>query len=72
MHLYIIPASLCLLSLQGFGELHKSSTTPMEVKALEGIYILQVSCGLGHTLLIAKDQSEQDKAKLMKLPEFMP
>lgn len=56
----------------GFGELHKSSTTPMEVKALEGIYILQVSCGLGHTLLLARDQSEQEKAKLMKLPEFMP
>jgi len=44
----------------------------MEVKALEGIYILQVSCGLGHTLLIARDQAEQEKAKLMKLPEFMP
>jgi hypothetical protein len=57
---------------QGFGELHKSSTTPMEVKALEGIYIQQVSCGLGHTLIIARDQSEQDKAKLMKLPEFTP
>jgi hypothetical protein len=44
----------------------------MEVKALEGIYIIQVSCGLGHTMYIARDQSEQDKAKLMKLPEFMP
>ncbi|PSN33959.1 Protein RCC2 [Blattella germanica] len=56
----------------GFGELHKSSTTPMEVKALEGIYVHQVACGLGHTLYIARDQTEQERAKLMKLPEFTP
>ncbi|KAJ8687635.1 hypothetical protein QAD02_023429 [Eretmocerus hayati] len=54
----------------GFGEMRKSSTTPMEVKALEGLYITAVTCGLSHTLMIARDESEEEKAKIAKLPEY--
>ncbi|KAK7861893.1 hypothetical protein R5R35_010793 [Gryllus longicercus] len=56
----------------GFGEIRKSSTTPMEVKSLDGIYIHQVACGMGHSLLIARDQSDQDKSKLQKLAVYTP
>ncbi|XP_046983465.1 protein RCC2 homolog [Schistocerca americana] len=56
----------------GLGELRKSSTTPMEVKALEGVYVKQVSCGMGHTMFIARNDSEQDEARLAKLPEYSP
>lgn len=56
--------------LQGFGDMRKSSTTPMEVKALEGLYITAVTCGLSHTLLIARDESEAEKAKIAKLEEY--
>ncbi|KAI8086120.1 regulator of chromosome condensation 1/beta-lactamase-inhibitor protein II [Halteromyces radiatus] len=44
----------------GFGEdsPNKSATTPQKVEPLEGIKSLQVSCGLGHTLLIVQPDSE--------------
>lgn len=51
----------------GFGEMRKSSTTPMEVKALEGLYITAVTCGLSHTLMICRDESDEEKAKIEKL-----
>ncbi|XP_046424109.1 protein RCC2 homolog isoform X1 [Neodiprion virginianus] len=54
----------------GFGEMRKSSTTPMEVKALEGLYITAVTCGLSHTLFICRDESDEEKAKLAKLQEY--
>ncbi|XP_058801470.1 protein RCC2 homolog isoform X2 [Phymastichus coffea] len=54
----------------GFGEMRKSSTTPMEVKALEGLYITSVTCGLSHTLMICRDESEEEKAKIAKLQEY--
>lgn len=50
--------------------MRKSSTTPMEVKALEGLYVTAVTCGLSHTLLICRDESEEEKAKLAKLQEY--
>nr|CAD7392784.1 unnamed protein product [Timema cristinae]CAD7425661.1 unnamed protein product [Timema monikensis] len=56
----------------GFGELPKSSTTPMEVKPLEGIYIMQVACGMGHTMFIARDHTEQERKLLQQLPEYTP
>ncbi|OXU20354.1 protein RCC2 homolog [Nasonia vitripennis] len=54
----------------GFGEMRKSSTTPMEVKALEGLYITAVTCGLSHTLMICRDESEEEKAKIEKLQSY--
>lgn len=57
----------------GYGEnRQKSSTTPMEVRPLEGVHIHAVSCGYGHTLFIAQDDTEEDRAKLNKFPEFTP
>ncbi|XP_043603285.1 protein RCC2 homolog [Bombus pyrosoma] len=54
----------------GFGEMRKSSTTPMEVKALEGLYITAVTCGLSHTLMICRDESEEEKTKINKLQVY--
>jgi len=52
----------------GYGEgKSKSSTTPQEVKTLDGIDIKSVACGFGHTLLIARDKSPEDQANLNKL-----
>lgn len=39
----------------GYGEEGpKSSTTPQKVIPLEGLAMIDVSCGAGHTLLLAK------------------
>ena len=57
---------------KGIGEMRRSSTVPMEVKALEGIHVNQVACGMGHTLFIARDASEEEKEKIQKLYEFQP
>ncbi|XP_043677543.1 protein RCC2 homolog isoform X1 [Vespula pensylvanica] len=54
----------------GFGEMRKSSTTPMEVKAVEGLYITAVTCGVSHTLMICRDDTEHEKAKINKLPVY--
>eukprot|EP00058_Branchiostoma_floridae_P028484 XP_002613975.1 hypothetical protein BRAFLDRAFT_67459 [Branchiostoma floridae] len=57
----------------GYGENKaKSSTIPKEVKTLDGIYIHKVSCGYGHTIFIARNDSEEDKAKIKALPEYNP
>ncbi|ESO04865.1 hypothetical protein HELRODRAFT_154695 [Helobdella robusta] len=48
----------------------KSTSTPMESKPLEGIYIEKISCGWGHTLLLARNVSEEEKAKIEELPVF--
>lgn len=50
----------------------KSSTTPQEMKPLDGIYIHRVATGWGHTLLLARTDSEEDRAKLDKLPDYVP
>lgn len=41
------------------------------MEPLEGIYIQQVACGLGHTLFIARDE-ESDRALLDKIPVYDP
>uniref|UniRef100_A0A8D0E031 Regulator of chromosome condensation 2 n=1 Tax=Salvator merianae TaxID=96440 RepID=A0A8D0E031_SALMN len=61
-----------------FGELGygdhkpKSSTAAQEVKTLDGIYTEQVAMGYAHSLAIARDESEAEKEKLKKLPEYNP
>ncbi|XP_043853448.1 protein RCC2 [Dromiciops gliroides] len=61
-----------------FGELGygdhkpKSSTAAQEVKTLDGIYTEQVAMGYSHSLVIARDESETEKEKLKKLPEYNP
>ncbi|CAB0036465.1 unnamed protein product [Trichogramma brassicae] len=54
----------------GFGEMRKSSTTPMEIKALEGLYITSLTCGISHSLFICRDESDEEKAKIAKLQEY--
>ena len=41
------------------------------MEPLEGIYIQQVACGLGHTLFIARDE-ESDRPLLDKIPVYDP
>ncbi|KAJ7393514.1 Protein rcc2 [Desmophyllum pertusum] len=41
------------------------------VQPLEGVYIQQVACGLGHTLYIARDD-EKDRPLLDKIPVYDP
>ena len=41
------------------------------METLDGIYIQQVACGLGHTLFIARDE-ESDRALLDKVPVYDP
>jgi len=55
----------------GYGE-HKpkSSSYAQEVRPLDGIYVHKVTCGYGHTLMIARCDSEEDKAKIDKLPDY--
>ncbi|KAG0227185.1 hypothetical protein BGW42_003111 [Actinomortierella wolfii] len=51
----------------GYGEGEvRSSTKPDKVRPLEGLEMLNVSCGLGHTLLLCKPGQE----KLQDLPKW--
>lgn len=55
----------------GYGEnKNKSSTTPQEVKLLEGIHIMDVSCGMGHTLMIARNNSKEEDELINRLPQW--
>lgn len=49
-----------------------SSSTPQEVKTLSGVHIHQVACGYGHTLMIARADTDQDRENLDKLSELEP
>jgi Regulator of chromosome condensation (RCC1) repeat len=64
----------CFCVLKGYGATSsvKSSTVPQEVKPLDGIYIHKIACGWGHTLFVARNESEEDLAKLDALPDFVP
>ena len=61
-----------MVCLQGLGEMRKSSTTPVEVKALDGIYVEQISCGISLTLFIARDKTDEEKSKLESMEGYMP
>jgi len=50
----------------------KSSTTPQEVKPLDGVYIHRVATGWGHVLLLARNDTDEDHAKLDDLPDYVP
>ncbi|CAE1285239.1 Protein RCC2,Protein RCC2 homolog [Acanthosepion pharaonis] len=57
----------------GYGD-HKphSSTVPQEVKTLDGIYIHGVACGYGHSLYLARADTEANREKLERLPIYTP
>lgn len=56
----------------GHGELRKSTSVPMEVKALDGIYVEQVTLGQAHTLMIAREKTEEEKERVNQLPIYTP
>jgi len=63
---------LCV-AVQGYGiNSIRTSASPQEVKPLEGIYVHRVACGWGHTLLLARNDTDDDRAKLDDLPVFVP
>lgn len=67
-----VSTSVCL-SLQGYGDNKpRSSTQPQELKTLDGVYIHSVACGYGHSLFIARADSDQEKEKIEQLPSFTP
>nr|XP_044622606.1 protein RCC2-like [Equus asinus] len=57
----------------GYGD-HKpeSSTAAQEVKMLDGVFTEQVAMGYSHSLVIARDESETEKEKIKKPPEYNP
>ncbi|KAL1116740.1 hypothetical protein AAG570_005212 [Ranatra chinensis] len=64
-------ASPCFGEL-GHGEIRKSTSVPMEVKALDGVYVEQVAMGQSHTLMIARDSTPEDKEHIDDLPVYTP
>ena len=55
----------------GYGENKaKSSTIPQEMKLLDGIHVEKVTCGYGHTLLLAREETSQDKERIERLPKW--
>lgn len=44
----------------------------MELKKLDGIYIEHVSCGMCHTVMIAKDDTDEIKERIAALPSYSP
>lgn len=62
--------ALTMCIFQGLGENIRSSTQPKEVKTLEGAHVEQITCGMGHTVMLVRDETEQDKEILNKLKEI--
>lgn len=55
----------------GYGEgKSKSSTTPQEVRPLDGIHVLNVVCGFGHTMMIARDKNPEELGRINKLRKW--
>lgn len=50
----------------------KSSTVAQEVKTVSNVYIHSVACGYGHTLMIAKNDTEDEKDAVNKIDVFTP
>ena len=64
---------VCVACVQGYGlNSIRTSTTPQEVKPLDGIYVHRVATGWGHTLLLARNDMEEERAKIADLPEYVP
>lgn len=54
------------------GEGRKSSANYDTVKTLEGIKVKQVGTGLGHLIMLVKDDTEEMTAKINKLGQWTP
>ena len=55
----------------GEGE-SKSSTTAKKVRPLDNIYVHHLTCGMGHSLFIARDDTEEQRAEIAKIPVYTP
>ncbi|XP_018574597.1 protein RCC2 homolog [Anoplophora glabripennis] len=64
-------ASPCYGEL-GFGDMQKTSTVPKEVTKLAGMKVLGLAMGLCFTLLIAQNDTLEQKQKLETLKEYKP
>ncbi|KAJ8920772.1 hypothetical protein NQ315_004913 [Exocentrus adspersus] len=64
-------ASPCYGEL-GFGDMQKASTVPKEVTKLAGVKVLSLAMGLCFTLLIAQNDTPEQKQKLETLKEYKP
>jgi len=57
----------------GYGEgKAKSSTIPQEAKPFAKVYVHKVACGYAHTLLIARNDSDEDKETIAEFPVYDP
>lgn len=57
----------------GYGEHQgKSSTTPKEMKPMANMYVHRIACGYGHTLMLVRRDTEEDRQALDKMPVYMP
>ncbi|XP_018319539.1 protein RCC2 homolog [Agrilus planipennis] len=56
----------------GLGTFQKSSSTPKEVSRLNGIKVLGLTMGLSHTILIAQNNTDEQKQKLESFELFEP
>ena len=56
---------------QGYGDNKpKSSTVPQEVKPMTGVYVHRVACGYGHALMIARNDTDEEKERIEQLPSY--
>lgn len=56
----------------GLGEFNRSSAAPKEVSALSNIKVIGLAMGLTHTMVIALDETEEQKNKLEEFDLFDP
>lgn len=57
----------------GYGENKpKSSTTPQEVKSMNGTHVTAVAGGHGHVLMIVRNDNDEDNELVTKLPKYLP
>lgn len=62
----------CQFGEIGLGESRKSSSNPDLMKTIAGVYVHQVSCGEAHTLMIARNEGDEDKKLLDNIPQYDP
>lgn len=56
----------------GLGESRKSSANPQILKALDGLSVLEVTCGQVYTIFKVQNNSQADEEKLNQIPVYEP
>ena len=52
---------LYFLLPQAMGDMKKSSASPVEVKSLDKVHVLETGMGVSHSLFLARNETEADK-----------